>query len=84
MIEIPYEYIFIRMFDSLIRYGNKRSVTDEEVCDYVSTYLELSEEFAHELGKEEVEFNEYDPLITLDAFISQNSNAFYEEIVSFF
>ncbi len=79
MIEIPYEYIFIRMFDSLIRYGNKRSVTDEEVCDYVSTYLELSEEFAHELGKEEVEFNEYDPLITLDAFISQNSNAFYEE-----
>jgi len=78
MTEVPYEYIFFCMFNSLKKYGNKDNVSKEQVEKYVSKFLDLSKEIAQDVGKSNVVFNEYDVEEELDCFVRDHSDYFYK------
>ena len=78
MIEVPYNYIFLCMFNSLQKFGCLDSVSEEDVYNYVTKFLEFAKENAKELGKPNIKFNEYDIESEIDSFVRDYSDYFYK------
>ena len=77
--EIPYEYIFLNMFNNLAKFSDKKSVTKDQAYKYYEKVLEEAKDNAKELGYNSIEFEETDFYEELDSFLEEYSEYFYSD-----